>query len=34
LRTAWLQKDINETVEHNYALYQEYEEQLRDTITR
>ncbi|HSG63866.1 MAG TPA: Yip1 family protein [Gammaproteobacteria bacterium] len=28
LRTAWLQKDINDTVTHNYALYQEYEAEL------
>jgi hypothetical protein len=34
LRTAWLQKDINDTVAHNYALYQEYEDQLRDFIAR
>jgi hypothetical protein len=34
LRTAWLQKDINDTVAHNYALYQEYEDELRDFISR
>ncbi len=34
LRTAWLQKDINETVAHNYALYQKYEEQLAEHITQ
>jgi hypothetical protein len=34
LRTAWLQKDINDAVAHNYALYQEYEEELRDYIAR
>ena len=28
LRTAWIQKDINDTVAHNYELYQEFEEQL------
>jgi hypothetical protein len=25
LRTAWIQKDINDAVTHNYRLYQEYE---------
>lgn len=34
LRTAWLQKDINDTVAHNYALYHKFEEQLRDHIAR
>jgi hypothetical protein len=34
LRTAWLQKDINDTVAHNYALYQEYEDQLAEYITQ
>jgi hypothetical protein len=34
LRTAWLQKDINDTVAHNYALYQEYEDQLKDYVSR
>jgi hypothetical protein len=34
LRTAWLQKDINDTVAHNYALYQKYEDQLAEHITR
>ncbi len=34
LRTAWIQKDINDTVAHNYALYQEYEEDLRPFIAR
>ena len=28
LRTAWIQKDINDTVAHNFDLYQKYEEQL------
>jgi hypothetical protein len=28
LRTAWIQKDINDSVAHNYRLYQEYEENL------
>lgn len=32
LRTAWIQKDINDAVAHNYALYQEYEEQLANHI--
>jgi hypothetical protein len=34
LRTAWLQKDINDTVAHNYALYQEYEDQLAEHIAQ
>ena len=34
LRTAWVQKDINDAVAHNYALYQEYEEQLSRHIPR
>jgi len=34
LRTAYIQKDINETVAHNYALYQEYEDELRPFIAR
>jgi MFS family permease len=34
LRTAWVQKDINDTVAHNYALYQKYEDQLADIISR
>ena len=34
LRTAWIQKDINDAVAHNYALYQKYEGQLADFITR
>lgn len=29
LRTAYIQEDINETVAHNYALYQEYEDELQ-----
>ncbi len=28
LRTAWVQKDGNDTIAHNYALYQEFEEAL------
>jgi hypothetical protein len=34
LRTAWLQKDINATVAHNYELYKEYEDELKDAISR
>ena len=34
LRTAWLQKDINATVAHNYALYQEYEAELSAVLTQ
>jgi Yip1 domain len=34
LRTAWIQKDINEAVAHNYRLYQEYEEELASHIVR
>jgi len=34
LRTAYIQKDINETVAHNYALYQEYEDELQGVIAR
>jgi hypothetical protein len=29
LRTAMIQKDISDAVKHNYALYQEHEQQLR-----
>jgi hypothetical protein len=32
LRTAWLQKDINDTVAHNYALYEQHEAQLAEHI--
>lgn len=32
LRTAWVQKDINEAVAHNYELYQEHEERLAPHI--
>ena len=28
LRTAWIQKDVNDTVAYNYALYQEFEDEL------
>ena len=34
LRTAWIQKDINDTVSHNFALYQKYEEELSTIIAR
>ncbi|MEX2125323.1 MAG: Yip1 family protein [Woeseia sp.] len=34
LRTAWIQKDINDTVAHNYGLYQQYAEDLADYIAR
>jgi hypothetical protein len=34
LRTAWIQKDINDTVAHNFGLYQEFEEELSDYIVR
>jgi Yip1 domain len=32
LRTAWLEKDANETVARNYALYQAHEDKLREFI--
>jgi hypothetical protein len=32
LRTAWVQKDINDAVKHNYALYEKYEDELQDHI--
>ena len=34
LRTAWVQKDINRTVAHNYGLYQEFEAELSRYIAR
>lgn len=34
LRTAWLQKDINDAVAHNYALFQKYEDQLTDHVVQ
>ena len=34
LRQAYVQKDINEAVQHNYELYKEYEDELRPFITR
>ena len=34
LRTAWIQKDINDAVSHNYELYQKYESELSTHIAR
>ena len=34
LRTAWIQKDINATVAHNFELYEEFEEELADYVAR
>jgi hypothetical protein len=34
LRTAWIQKDINDAVAHNFRLYREYEEDLAEHIAR
>jgi len=34
LRTAWIQKDINDTIAHNFALYEEFEEELSDYVAR
>lgn len=34
LRTAYVQKDINEAVEHNYELYMEHEDELKPFVTR
>jgi len=34
LRTAWIQKDINDAVAHNFELYQKYEEDLSPYIAR
>jgi len=34
LRTAWIQKDINDAVAHNYELYQEFEAELAPHIAR
>jgi len=33
LRTAWVQKDVNDTVAHNYALYQQFEDELDAYMT-
>lgn len=34
LRTAYVQRDINETVAHNYELYQQYEDELQSFVAR
>jgi len=34
LRTAWLQKDINDTVKYNYALYEKHKDQLEKYVTQ
>ncbi|HNP35445.1 MAG TPA: Yip1 family protein [Woeseiaceae bacterium] len=34
LRTAWLQKDINAAVKHNYKMYQKYESELAPYIAK
>jgi len=34
LRTAYMQRDINDAVEHNYQLYKEYEDELEPFVTR
>ncbi|MGI9232066.1 MAG: Yip1 family protein [Woeseiaceae bacterium] len=34
LRTAWIQKDINDAVAHNFELYQEFEAELSPFIAR
>jgi hypothetical protein len=34
LRQAWVKKDLNDAVAHNYALYQKYQDQLADIISR
>lgn len=34
LRTAWLQKDIDDAVKHNYALYQQYGDELDGFIAK
>jgi hypothetical protein len=34
LRSAWIQKDINDSVAHNYRLYRQYEEALAEYIAR
>lgn len=34
LRTAWIQKDLNEAVAHNFALYQQYHDELGEYIPR
>ncbi len=34
LRTAWMQRDINDAVAHNFGLYQEFEPELSKYVTR
>jgi hypothetical protein len=34
LRTAWLLKDSDEAVVHNYGLYRRFEEQLAEHIVQ
>ncbi len=34
LRSAWIQKDINDAVAHNHALYQKYEDELKPFVAR
>ena len=34
LRTAYVQRDVNDAVAHNYALYQEYEDELQAIVVR
>ncbi len=34
LRTAWIQKDINDSVAHNYKLYQDHEKALSSYVTQ
>lgn len=34
LRTAWVQKDINDAVAHNYGLYQKFETELSNYVVR
>jgi hypothetical protein len=34
LRTAWIQKDINDTVAHNFELYRDFEDELSGYIVR
>jgi hypothetical protein len=33
LRTAWIQKDINDAVKHNYKLYEKYEDELAEYVS-
>ena len=34
LRTAYIQKDGDEAVAHNYSLYKEYEDELKSIVAR